>query len=535
MRIGIVSVFVDYHRNGAHHRGVLQPQIGPLIAALLPADAEVEVINDAWEDPDWNRDYDLLFISGMHSDFDRARQISHYWRRRGAKTVYGGTMAATYPHLCAPFFNAVVIGDPEDSVPRICRDFAAGELQPLYRSAAYDPRRVPIPRFDLAAHTQVMPLGFEATRGCPFSCEFCVLTGIGTRFHVRPEASIVRDILAGQRLLRGRASRFQRRFVIFYDNNIGGGPQYLKRLCSALEPLRIRWGSCITFNAIANAELVRMMSRSGCRILFVGLESFNAEALRDMRKHQNAIRGTRQVIEQCHKHGILVMSGLMLSPQVDDLEYLVSIPRQLRECGLYVPSYVCFETPIPGTPHFRRLATQSQPALLPNALLRDFNTYTLVVRPRKASVEAFVGTYKWLLDTIYSRRTRAAKLLHDVPRLVRRRACFAAMLDVVDQYQESYRADHERTYIAGTDREPPEAHGVPFTRADFDSQEQRDAVMEPWQVTDAEGRVSPVWLDSRRVYDPKGRVRTLLRGSERPPLEVMTRAQARGSCPAGQA
>ena len=79
MRVGIISVFVDYHRNGAHHRGFLQPQIGPLIAGLLPSDIEIEVINDTWEDPDWSRVYDLLFISGMHSDFDRARQISHYW------------------------------------------------------------------------------------------------------------------------------------------------------------------------------------------------------------------------------------------------------------------------------------------------------------------------------------------------------------------------------------------------------------------------------------------------------------------------
>ena len=63
---------------------MLQPQAGPLIAALLPPGVEVDVINDTWEDPDWRRDYDLLFISCLHSDFDRARQISHYWRRRGA-------------------------------------------------------------------------------------------------------------------------------------------------------------------------------------------------------------------------------------------------------------------------------------------------------------------------------------------------------------------------------------------------------------------------------------------------------------------
>jgi hypothetical protein len=84
VRVGIISVFTDYRRGGRHLRGPLQPQIGPLVAALLPPDVEVDVVNDAWDDPDWSRDYDLLFISALHSEFDRARQISHYWRRRGA-------------------------------------------------------------------------------------------------------------------------------------------------------------------------------------------------------------------------------------------------------------------------------------------------------------------------------------------------------------------------------------------------------------------------------------------------------------------
>ena len=46
MRVAIISVFVDYHRRGAHHRGVLQPQVGPLIAALLPDSADIDIVND---------------------------------------------------------------------------------------------------------------------------------------------------------------------------------------------------------------------------------------------------------------------------------------------------------------------------------------------------------------------------------------------------------------------------------------------------------------------------------------------------------
>lgn len=168
MKVGIIAVYVDYNRRGEHHRGLLQPQIGPLIAALLPADADVHVLNDTWDDPDWRRDYDLLFISCLHSDFDRARQIGHYWRRRGARTVFGGTFASTYPRLCQPFFDAVVVGDAEGVVATIYADACRGALEPVYVAPAYDPARMPTSRFDLICDRQVLPLSFEVTRGCPF-------------------------------------------------------------------------------------------------------------------------------------------------------------------------------------------------------------------------------------------------------------------------------------------------------------------------------------------------------------------------------
>ena len=102
MRVGIIVGFLNHHRRDRPLRGVVQPQIGALIAGLLPGDVEIEVINGTWKEPDWSRHYDLLFLSGLHPDFDRVRQLSHYWRLRGAKTVYGGIL----PSQGAPLWRA---------------------------------------------------------------------------------------------------------------------------------------------------------------------------------------------------------------------------------------------------------------------------------------------------------------------------------------------------------------------------------------------------------------------------------------------
>jgi hypothetical protein len=507
MRAGIIFAYMDNrHRLGRKYNGPVQPITGPLIAALLPADVEIEVMNDNSPDElDWTRDYDILFISSIHSDFDRARQISHYWRRRGAKTVYGGFMASTYPQLCEPFFDSVVIGDAEGCVRQILEDFRRCELKSRYISQPYNPLAVPVPRFDLA-RKNLIPLTLEATRGCPFRCEFCALTALGTRYHTRPPELVVRDIQEGQRMLRELVPWYQRRVVTFLDNNIGGDPTYLKALCNALERLDIVWGSQITFNTISDPEIVRALSRAGCRAMFVGLESFNPATLRDMHKYQNAIDSTKRMLEQSLRHGILIGSGLLISPSVDDMEYIDDIPLHLSECGFYMPSYVCFESPIPGTPNFRRLAAEDPPALLPNAMLRDFAGFTLVVRPKQVPVDEFINGYRRTLENVFTLRRKLTKFSCDLPSLLARQWWVTALCDVVNNAFTDDRPRSHRTYLAGTDSPPPEANSVPFDAEDFHSEAERRLIVEPMRVTNELGQVLPEWLSARPLYESKGRI-----------------------------
>ncbi len=503
MRVGVVSVFVDYHRRGRKNRFSLQPQIGPLIAALLPPDVDIDVWNETFGDTDWARDYDLLFVSALHPDFDRARQIARYWQRRGAKIVFGGPLASAYPDLCQPYFDAIVVGDPEPTVRDVYRDFCAGALKPRYTGVVSDADVTVTPRFDLLAGKAHHPLCLEATRGCPFTCSFCVLTGLGTRFRARPVAEIVSHIVAGQRMLEGMIPDFKRRLVGFCDNNIGGNLTFLRELCEALTPLRIRWYGSATFNVIANRDLVRAMSKSGCRALFVGLESFNPAAIADMRKFQNVIHKTREALDFCRSQGILIASGLLASPMTDDADYLRRLPGLVADSGLHLPVFLAFESPIPGTQFFDRLAADPLPAFLPNALLRDFAGYTLVARPRKCSVDEFIAGYLDAERRTFGALRRLATVAADVPHLALRGGWFPAAIELADLAATlmSRRPAPLRTYVAGTDTPPPER--VPLSDADFDDASDRARIVEPFRVTDGSGRALAPWLGAKPVFAPR--------------------------------
>lgn len=501
MRVAIISVFTDYHRKGAHHRGGLQPQIGPLIAGLLPDWCDVDIINDTWDDPDWSRCYDLVFLSCVHADWDRARQISHYFRRRGAKTVLGGAMAGTYPQLCRPYFDAVVVGDPEDTVGRVVADARANRLAPVYRSAGYLADLVPVPRIAPVADKQMFPLSVEATRGCPYACDFCALTAVGTRHAIRPVESVVRDIVAGQHALQAaRVPGWKQRLIVFYDNNLAGNLKWFRELCLALKPLDVRWGACLTFNVIANRELLKLMYECGCRAVFVGLETFNPATLADIHKPQNNIGKIAEAIAQSREEGILVIAGLIVSPVHDDLDYIRSLPDHLDACGLHVPSFVSFETPIPGTPFFDRMAGSERPMFLPNANLYDFSAYTLVLQPQRAALQPFLDTYRETMQRIYAPGHRLSKLADDLPKLLRRGSWTAAALDVGDMWATRFDPVPGRTFMAGTDTLPPEV--VPFGSDDFDSEAQRLEICSPTMVTDEFGHVLPAWREHQKVFAP---------------------------------
>ena len=503
MRIGIISVFSDHHRQGRHYRGMAQPLIGPVIAALLPPSADVEVINDTWEDPDWTRDYDLLFLSCMHPDFDRARQISHYWRRRGAATVLGGVMATNYPDLCAPFFDTIVVGDPESTVPRIHADFAARRLQARYVSTPYDAAAIRAPRLETTARKAVIPLVWEVTRGCPFACDFCALTAIGTRFHTRPARQVADEIVAAQRKHADLIAPHMRNFVMFYDNNIGGSPAYLKELCREFRRIGIKWGACITFNILRRPELVDALSAGGCRALYVGVESFNPAALAAMNKRHNVVAEVGEVIDRCRRAGILFTSGLLISPTHDDLAYIRALPMHLRDCGLHVPEFIAFETAFPGTPYFNRLASAPEPGFLTNVMLRDLNGYMLTARPHHASPADFVQAYRETLGAVFSPANKLRKLAADVPRFLANGFVVPALADIKNMLSLSFRPYANRTYLPETELEPTES--VPLVDADFDSEDQARLVREPWRVSDERGHVLPMWRGAEPVFRKNGK------------------------------
>ena len=80
----------------------------PLLAALTPADWEVEVCIELIEDVPFDTDADVIGIGGMGQSTRRGIDIAKAFKQRGKTVIMGGPMVTIAPHLAAPYHRPAV-------------------------------------------------------------------------------------------------------------------------------------------------------------------------------------------------------------------------------------------------------------------------------------------------------------------------------------------------------------------------------------------------------------------------------------------
>jgi len=450
MRIAIISTYTHPTRLPIKEKSVMQSSVPELIAGLCPEHAEIEIYNEKEIDIPLDRDWDLVFFSYLHSYYEHTKVLSALFRSRGMKTVAGGRHAGHFPDDCEKYFDSVIIGDPERSVPELIKDFERGRLKTRYQLPTEGAAEIKPARYDLidfSTNRSRLP-GIEASRGCPFSCNFCVLTGHES-YRFRKVSAVIEEIKFKMHWNKNYFGLLDDWFI-FLDNNLGGSPRYLRELCNELIPLKKTWGCALTFNVLRDEETVKLMARAGCRYIYTGLESLNPESIKAMNKGQNKVKDIDEVIRRCFKNGILLSFGLLVGSDGDTNEYLEKLPQYLADLQYFSITFLGIVCPYPETPFYRLLAKEGR--LLPKTISRDYDGYTLCHRPLNLEPSEVIHHFKKLAKQLGSFKNvaqhyRSKLFMSDMPNY--RRTILGSGLEI-----KSIRNpinNNARQYIAGLD------------------------------------------------------------------------------------
>ena len=306
-------------------KNVMSPLALPLLAVMTPGNYTVRIIDEETEDIPRNEKPDLVGITTLSITIGRAYEIAASFRKQEIPVIMGGPYATYMPDEILQHADSVVIGEAEELWGKCLEDFEAGSLKKIYSSdikPAY--KKSLIPRWDLVNTKDILTIGVQVSRGCPYHCEFCLVTQMfGNKMRYREIDNVVEEI---------RSLPLKK--ILFVDDNLTFNKKYALELVKQLRSLNITWTCQSSIEIGFEENLLREMAESGCQNIIIGLESLNESSIKEIHKFHNRIEEYRQSIENILKAGIQVYPSFVVGFDHDTLEEFDKIVRFSGDCNL---------------------------------------------------------------------------------------------------------------------------------------------------------------------------------------------------------
>jgi radical SAM superfamily enzyme YgiQ (UPF0313 family) len=370
------------------------------VAAAMPPEVDVRVLDEDIEPIDFEMPADLVGISCMTYNAPRAYEIAEAFRARGTPVILGGYHPTLLPQEAIEHADSVCIGDAEPVAGQMIEDLRRGALQPFYYAAQASLAGLSPPRRDLVRRRDYIGLdAVQATRGCDRSCAFCSVAAFHrSRFRARPVDEVI-DEMAGL----GRN-------LLLLDDSLTCCREYAADLFAAMIPLKKRWFSQSSVSLAFDPELLSLAARSGCKGVFVGFESLSERSLRSWKKMANLQRDYLQAVHNLHDQGIAVYAGFVFGGDDERPDIFPRTLAFLLEANVESLQATRL-TPFPGTPLFRDFERHGR------ILDHDWAHYdfgSVVYEPKHMSRRTLTEGVAWVQRGFFSRRAILHRVWQDL-------------------------------------------------------------------------------------------------------------------------
>ena len=287
--------------------------------------------------------------------------------------VWGGYFPSVHPESVArdSGVDLVVIGQGEATLGEVVaalqavtdplvpgtaawRDGALvrGAVRPNRVSSEWGPlsyERLDMDRYAAQTFLGSRTFNHHSSVGCPFLCNFCAVVNLyAGRWLADPADDVVQTV---RRLVGEHGCNA----VEFHDNNFFAWERRCREVADGIAPLGVSWwgeGRIDTMLGFAG-ETWEAMAHSGLRMVFLGAESGDDEALDRMDKGGLRVADTLSLNRLARRHGVVPEFSFVLGnagdPERDvrkSLELIRALKRENSACEIIL--YLYTPVPLPG-------------------------------------------------------------------------------------------------------------------------------------------------------------------------------------------
>lgn len=363
-------VFIEPSSPGDHvFKRVPLPRLGILILGtmLKMLGYDVKIFVESISEIDFKEvlSADAVGISTTTSTAPRAYEIAKLLKEKTRIPVFMGGPHVTYmPEEALQYCDFVLRGEVDDHIVDFIRALEEGKGFEVIPGLSYgkekriihnttpatykDLNSLPTPDFTLIAGLEknyTKKLGITpvmTSRGCPYDCSFCSVTGMfGQKYRFRSTSRVLEELRQNK--------KDGGNWVFFYDDNFCANKMRTKELLRAMirEDLTPRWTAQIRVDVAKDPELIELMKRSGCHTVYIGFESVNPQTLKAYNKKQS-VEDIEECIRILHKNKIRIHGMFVFGSDEDTIHTMRETAVFAKKNNLDSVQFLIL-TPLPGT------------------------------------------------------------------------------------------------------------------------------------------------------------------------------------------
>ncbi len=295
------------------------------VAALTPPGHEIILHDEHMRGPAdnliRNGTFDVIGVSLITNQLRRTLEIAEIMKggSNAGCFVIGGIGTTNVMRKLKDLADVIFIGEAEETWPRFIHEYQGGSHKKTYQQISKpDMEKTPMPRWDLIGGDipKYGAVSVQTSRGCPHACSFCdVIYTYGRKVRSKSAGQVIREIQALMDL--------GAKMIMIADDNFTANRPYAKEILRDLVVLNnsrkmpLSFMTQVDITVARDSELLELLADSNFFELQIGIESFEAESLKQMNKKQNLTLDIGEAIRTIQSYGIAVQSHLIIGSDAD--------------------------------------------------------------------------------------------------------------------------------------------------------------------------------------------------------------------------